>query len=86
MRSPTAATHLQLGKMHDIVGSAPEQMTHQHSRNALHRRVEQSEVARRCLEVRFGAHAVELAERDTQVAYLSSVVGLAEGLLTAKQR
>jgi len=36
--------------------------------------------------MRFGAHAVELAERDTQVAYLSSVVGLAEGLLTAKQR
>ena len=86
MRSPTGTAPLQLGKMHDIVRSAPERMTYQHSGHVLHRRVQQSEVARRCLEVRLGAHAVELAERDTQVAYLSSVVGLAEGLLTAKQR
>ena len=50
------------------------------------RRAHQAEVARRCLEARLGAHAVELAERDTQVAYLSSAVGLAEDLLTAKQR
>ncbi len=52
----------------------------------LFRRAHQAEVARRDLETRMGAHAAEMAERDTQVAYLSSAVGLAEDLLTAKQR
>ena len=50
------------------------------------RRAHQAEVARQCLETRLGAHAAELAERDSQVAYLSSAVGLAEDLLTAKNR
>ncbi len=53
---------------------------------SLYRRAHQAELARRDLETRMGAHAVELAERDTQVAYLSSAMGLAEDLLTAKQR
>ena len=43
-------------------------------------------MARQGLEARLGAHAAELADKDTQVAYLSSVVDLAQGLLTAKQR
>ena len=50
------------------------------------RRAHQAGVARQCLEIRLGAHAAELAERDTHVAYLSSAMGLAENLLTAKQR
>lgn len=54
--------------------------------SVLFRRAHQAEVARRCLEARLGAHAGKLADRDTQVAYLSSAVGLAEDLLTAKQR
>ena len=52
----------------------------------VYRRMHQLDVARQSLEARLGAHAAELAEKDTQVAYLSSVVDLAQGLLTAEQR
>lgn len=50
------------------------------------RRAHQSEVVRHSLEARLGAHAAELALKDTQVAYLSGVMGHAEGLLEATQR
>ena len=50
------------------------------------RRAYQLGLARRALEGLAGEHAAELAQKATEVAYLSSMVGLTGNLLSAKQR
>ena len=50
------------------------------------RRAHQLGVARLALEALAGEHAAELAQKATEVAYLSSMMGLADDLLSTKQR
>ena len=50
------------------------------------RRAHQLGVARLALEALAGEHAAELAQKATEVAYLSSMMGLTNDLLSTKQR
>ena len=51
-----------------------------------HRRAHQLGVARLALEALAGEHAAELSQKATEVAYLSSMMGLTNDLLSTKQR
>ena len=51
-----------------------------------YRRAHQLGVARLALEALAGEHAAELAQKATEVAYLSSMMGLTNDLLSTKQR
>ena len=54
--------------------------------HVMSRRAHQLGVARLAMEALAGEHAAELAQKATEVAYLSSMMGLTNDLLSTKQR